>query len=143
MFFMGTYTPKLDEKGRLFLPSKFRDQLTEGLVVTRGKEFCLTVWPMDDFMELTRKAQEAPVTVKGARDYTRFLFAGASEEKPDKQGRITITPMLREYASLDRDVVVIGVMNRIEIWDPARWQQYSAEQETKFSELSEEVFPGV
>jgi MraZ protein len=143
MFFMGTYTPKLDEKGRLFLPAKFRDQLTEGLVVTRGQEFCLTVWPMDDFMELTRKAQEAPVTVKGARDYTRFLFAGASEEKPDKQGRITITPMLREYASLDRDVVVIGVMNRIEIWDPARWQQYSAEQETKFSELSEEVFPGV
>jgi MraZ protein len=143
MFFMGTYTPKLDEKGRLFLPAKFRDQLTEGLVVTRGQEFCLTVWPMDDFMELTRKAQEAPVTVKGARDYTRFLFAGASEETPDKQGRITITPMLREYASLDRDVVVIGVMNRIEIWDPARWQQYSAEQETKFSELSEEVFPGV
>ena len=143
MFFMGTYTPKLDEKGRLFLPAKFRDQLTEGLVVTRGQEFCLTVWPMDDFMELTRKAQEAPVTVKGARDYTRFLFAGASEEMPDKQGRITITPMLREYASLDRDVVVIGVMNRIEIWDPARWQQYSAEQETKFSELSEEVFPGV
>ena len=141
--FFGTYTPKLDEKGRLFLPAKFRDQLTEGLVVTRGQEFCLTVWPMDDFMELTRKAQEAPVTVKGARDYTRFLFAGASEEKPDKQGRITITPMLREYASLDRDVVVIGVMNRIEIWDPARWQQYSAEQETKFSELSEEVFPGV
>ena len=143
MFFMGTYTPKLDEKGRLFLPAKFRDQLTEGLVVTRGQEFCLTVWPMDDFVELTRKAQEAPVTVKGARDYTRFLFAGASEEKPDKQGRITISPMLREYASLDRDVVVIGVMNRIEIWDPARWQQYSAEQETKFSELSEEVFPGV
>jgi MraZ protein len=143
MFFMGTYTPKLDDKGRLFLPAKFRDQLAEGLVVTRGQEFCLTVWPMNDFMELTRKAQEAPVTVKGARDYTRFLFAGASEEKPDKQGRITITPMLREYASLDRDVVVIGVMNRIEIWDPARWQQYSAEQETKFSELSEEVFPGV
>jgi len=143
MFFMGTYTPKLDEKGRLFLPAKFRDQLTEGLVVTRGQEFCLTVWPMADFIELTRKAQEAPVTVKGARDYTRFLFAGASEEMPDKQGRITITPMLREYASLDRDVVVIGVMNRIEIWDPARWQQYSAEQETKFSELSEEVFPGV
>ena len=81
--------------------------------------------------------------MKGARDYTRFLFAGASEETPDKQGRITITPMLREYAALDRDVVVIGVMNRIEIWDPPRWQAYSAEQEEKFSELSEEVFPGV
>jgi MraZ protein len=143
MFFMGTYTPKLDDKGRLFLPAKFRDQLAEGLVVTRGQERCLTVWPMADVVELTRKAQEAPITMKGARDYTRFLFAGASEETPDKQGRITITPMLREYASLDRDVVVIGVMNRIEIWDPVRWQQYSTEQEEKFSELSEEVFPGV
>ncbi len=143
MFFMGTYTPKLDDKGRLFLPAKFRDQLAEGLVVTRGQEFCLTVWPMADFVELTRRAQEAPVTVKGARDYTRFLFAGASEETPDKQGRISIPTMLREYAGLQRDVVVIGVMNRIEIWDPARWQQYSTEQETKFSELSEEVFPGV
>ena len=100
MFFMGTYTPKLDDKGRLFLPAKFRDQLAEGLVVTRGQERCLTVWPMADFVELTRRAQEAPVTVKGARDYTRFLFAGASEETPDKQGRISITPMLREYAAL-------------------------------------------
>ena len=138
MFFMGTYTPKLDDKGRLFLPAKFRDQLTEGLVVTRGQERCLTVWPMADFVELTRRAQEAPVTVKAARDYTRFLFAGASEELPDKQGRVTITPMLREYAALDRDVVVIGVMNRIEIWDPAAWTTYSEEQEQKFSELSDE-----
>ena len=141
MFFMGTYTPKLDEKGRLFLPAKFRDQLTEGLVVTRGQEFCLTVWPMDDFVELTRKAQEAPVTVKGARDYTRFLFAGASEEKPDKQGRLTIPPMLREYASLTRDVVVIGVVNRLEIWDAGRWQSYSDTHEESFSDLGQEVFP--
>ena len=78
MFFMGTYTPKLDEKGRLFLPAKFRDQLAEGLVVTRGQEFCLTVWPTAAFEELARRAQEAPVTVKAARDYTRFLFAGAT-----------------------------------------------------------------
>src|SRR6476619_4072164 len=80
MFFMGTYTPKLDDKGRLFLPAKFRDRLAEGLVVTQGQENCLVVWPMADFVELTRKAQEAPITMKGARDYTRFLFAGASEE---------------------------------------------------------------
>ena len=143
MFFMGTYTPKLDDKGRIFLPAKFRDQLAEGLVVTRGQEFCLTVWPMTAFEEVARRAQEAPVTVKGARDYTRFLFAGATDEKPDKQGRITIPPMLREYASLNKDVVVIGVMNRVEIWDPARWEEYSAAGETAFSELSEEVFPGV
>ena len=88
MFFMGTYTPKLDEKGRLFLPAKFRDQLAEGLVVTRGQERCLTVWPMADFVELTRRAQEAPVTVKGARDYTplpvrRRLGGDARQAGPD------------------------------------------------------------
>ena len=83
------------------------------------------------------------MTVKGARDYLRFLFAGATDETPDKQGRITIPPMLREYAALRKDVVVIGVMNRVEIWDPHRWQEYSEAGESAFAELSEEVFPGV
>ena len=141
--FFGTYTPKLDEKGRLFLPAKFRDQLTEGLVVTRGQERCLTVWSMEDFQRLTDRLREAPVTNKGTRDYVRTLFAAASQEVPDKQGRISIPGSLREYASLTKDVVVIGSMNRIEIWDPAAWTTYSEEQEQKFSELSDEVFPGI
>ena len=143
MLFMGTYTPKLDDKGRLILPAKFRDQLTEGLVVTRGQERCLTVYPTAEFTDMARRAQEAPVTHKATRDYTRFLFAGASDETPDKQGRITIPPMLRDYAGLTRDVVVIGVMNRVEIWDPQKWQEYSEAGEAAFAELSEEVFPGV
>lgn len=141
--FFGTYTPKLDEKGRLFLPAKFRDQLTEGLVVTRGQERCLTVWSMEDFQGLTDRLREAPVTNKGTRDYVRMLFAAASQEVPDKQGRISIPGSLREYASLTKDVVVIGSMNRIEIWDPTAWTTYSEEQEQKFSELSDEVFPGI
>ena len=141
--FFGTYTPKLDEKGRLFLPAKFRDQLTEGLVVTRGQERCLTVWSMEDFGRLTDRLREAPVTNKGTRDYVRMLFAAASQEVPDKQGRISIPGSLREYASLTKDVVVIGSMNRIEIWDPTAWTAYSEEQEQKFSELSDEVFPGI
>ena len=141
--FFGTYTPKLDEKGRLFLPAKFRDQLTEGLVVTRGQERCLTVWSMDDFQRLTDRLREAPVTNKGTRDYVRMLFAAASQELPDKQGRISIPGSLRDYASLTKDVVVIGSMNRIEIWDPTAWTTYSEEQEQKFSELSDEVFPGI
>jgi len=140
--FFGTYTPKLDEKGRLFLPAKFRDQLTEGLVVTRGQERCLTVWAMADFQGMTDRLREAPVTNKGARDYVRMLFAAASQEVPDKQGRISIPPVLREYASLSKEVMVIGAMNRVEIWDPTAWATYSEEQEQKFSELSEEVFPG-
>jgi len=141
--FFGTYTPKLDDKGRLFLPAKFREDLADGLVVTRGQERCLTVWSMTDFGRLTDRLREAPVTNKGTRDYVRMLFAAASQEVPDKQGRITIPPVLREYAALTKDVMVIGAMNRIEIWDPTSWAEYSQEQEQVFSDLSDEVFPGI
>lgn len=141
--FFGTYTPKIDDKGRLFLPAKFREELAEGLVVTRGQERCLTIWSLEDFTKLTERLQQAPVTNKGTRDYVRMLFAAASQEVPDKQGRISIPPVLRDYASLRKDVVVIGSMNRIEIWDPASWAQYSEEQEQVFSDLSDEVFPGI
>jgi MraZ protein len=135
--FFGTYTPKLDEKGRLFLPAKFRDELTEGLVVTRGQERCLTVWSLADFEKLTDRLREAPVTQKNTRDYVRMLFAAASQEVPDKQGRINIPAPLREYASLRKECVVIGSMNRIEIWDPERWRDYSAEAQAKFADLDE------
>lgn len=141
--FLGTHTPRLDEKGRLFLPAKFRDELSGGLVVTRGQERCLYVWPGAEFSQLTEQMRQAPLTNKGARDYMRMLFAGASDEKPDKQGRITIPPMLRDYAGLTRDCVVIGAMNRLEIWDQQAWTDYSEQQEQAFSELSEEVLPGI
>ena len=141
--FFGTYTPKLDDKGRLFLPAKFRDELAEGLVVTRGQERCLYVWSMEEFGKLTERMREVPVTNKAGRDYVRMFFAGVSSEAPDKQGRVTIPPMLREYASLSKDCIVIGAMNRIEIWDATSWQTYSDQQEQAFADLSEEVFPGV
>ena len=141
--FFGTHTPRLDDKGRLFLPAKFREQLQEGLVITRGQERCLYVWPLAEFSALTEQMRQAPVTNKRARDYMRMLFAGASDETPDKQGRITVPPMLREYASLTRDCVVIGAMNRVEVWDADAWQRYSGEQEQAFADLSEEVLPGV
>ena len=141
--FFGTHTPRLDDKGRLILPAKFRDELLEGLVITRGQDRCLYVWPQAEFAVLTEQMRRAPVTNKRARDFMRMLFAGASDEKPDKQGRITIPPMLREYAGLTRECVVIGAMNRVEIWDSQFWTDYSDEQESAFSELSEEVLPGV
>ncbi len=141
--FFGTHTPRLDEKGRLILPAKFRDELLEGLVITRGQDRCLYVWPQAEFAVLTEQMRQAPVTNKRARDFMRMLFAGASDDKPDKQGRITIPPMLRQYAGLTRDCVVIGAMNRVEIWDAQFWTDYSTEQETAFSDLSEEVLPGV
>ncbi|HET6693758.1 MAG TPA: division/cell wall cluster transcriptional repressor MraZ [Pedococcus sp.] len=141
--FFGTYTPKLDEKGRLFLPAKFRDQLSGGLMVTRGQERCLYVWPQAEIERVTERLREAPVSNKATRDYIRMFSSGASDDAPDKQGRITIPPQLRDWASLSKDVVVIGAMNRLEIWDEAAWNTYSEEQEDAFAELSEEVFPGI
>jgi MraZ protein len=141
--FLGTYTPKLDEKGRLTLPAKFRDQFAGGLVVTKGQEHCLYLWPRATFEQMTAEASRAPMTVKSVRDYARAMFAGASDESPDKQGRITVPPTLRDYAGLTRDVAVVGVLNRVEVWDAERWASYDETNEQSFAELSEEVFPGV
>jgi MraZ protein len=141
--FLGTYEPRLDEKGRLILPAKFRDELAEGLVITKGQEHCLYVWPLAEFGRITEQLRNAPVTSKATRDYLRVFFAGASDEKVDKQGRVTVPPPLRAYAGLRRDCVVIGANNRVEIWDAAAWQRYLAEQEDAFASLSEEVLPGL
>lgn len=140
---LGTFTPRLDEKGRLILPAKFRAQLAPGLVLTRGQERCLFLLPMDEFRRMYDQIREAPVTSKTARDYLRVLLSGASDEMPDKQGRISIPAPLREYAGLDRDVAVIGAGTRVEVWDLARWQAYLAEQEVAYAETAEEVIPGL
>lgn len=141
--FLGTHTPRLDDKGRLILPAKFRDELAEGLVITKGQERCLYVWPMAEFARITEQMRQAPVTSKAARDYLRVFFAGASDEVPDKQGRVTVPPALRDYAGLSRDCVVIGANSRVEVWDGEAWERYLGDQEQAFSELSEEVLPGV
>jgi len=139
--FLGTHTPRLDDKGRLVLPAKFRDELAEGLVVTRGQERSLTIWPVAAFTRFTEQVQTAPQTSRDVRDYLRMLFAGASDEVPDKQGRITLPPLLRDYAGLDRECVVIGMSDRVEVWEATRWEQYSAEHEASFAELNSEVVP--
>lgn len=141
--FLGTYSPRLDEKGRVFLPAKFRDELAEGLVITKGQERCLYVFSAVEFGRLTERLREAPLTAKGARDYSRVFFASAHDDTPDKQGRVTVPPPLREYAGLDRDCVVIGANTRVEIWDAQAWATYLAGQEEQFSSLSEEVLPGI
>lgn len=140
--FLGTYTPRLDDKARLFLPAKFRDQLAEGLVVAKGQERCLAVYPLADFATLATRAQASPVMNKDARDYSRMLASGASDDNLDKQGRITIPGGLRDYAAIDRDVVVVGVFNRIEIWDPRKWESYNDEQQDRFSSITEDPFAG-
>lgn len=141
--FLGTHSPRLDDKGRLFLPAKFRDELAEGVVITKGQERCLYVFPMAEFRRVTEAMSQAPVTQKTVRDYSRVFFASASDEVPDKQGRITVPPALREYAGLTKDCVVIGANTRVELWDAAAWETYLADREQAFSDLEEEVLPGV
>jgi MraZ protein len=141
--FLGTHTPRLDDKGRLILPAKFREQLESGVVVTRGQERCLYVFPMAEFERLADQLRQAPVTSKQARDYLRVFLSGASDEVLDKQGRITIPPVLRTYAGLERDCAVIGAGQRVEIWDAAAWEAYLARQEEVFAEQAEEVVPGL
>ncbi len=141
--FLGTYAPKLDEKGRIILPAKFRDELASGLVLTRGQEHCVYVFSQREFESLHEKIRQAPVTSKQARDYLRVFLSGASAELPDKQNRVTIPTPLRTYAGLDRDLVVIGAGSRAEIWDAEAWETYLAEQEAAFANTEEEVIPGL
>lgn len=141
--FLGTHTPRLDDKGRLFLPAKFRERLAGGLVVTRGQERCLYVFPMDEFVKVTQQMQEAPTTNRAVRDYIRVFLSGASDEIPDKQGRVTIPAHLRQYAGLSRDCTVIGTGSRVEVWDTEAWNDYLASTEQAYSEQSEEVIPGL
>ncbi|SDS10151.1 division/cell wall cluster transcriptional repressor MraZ [Microlunatus soli] len=141
--FLGTHTPKLDDKGRLILPAKFREELAEGLVITRAQDRCLAIYPMSTFVEMTKSISAAPTSVKQVRDFQRMLAAGASDETPDKQGRITIPQQLRGYAGLETNVVVVGAINRVEVWNTSAWEEYSGAQESAFAEMNEEVFPGM
>ena len=141
--FLGTHNPRLDEKGRLFLPAKFRERMAGGLVVTRGQERCLYVFPMDEFVRVAESIRQAPVTSKAARDYARVFLSGASDEVPDKQGRVTIPANLRAYAGLTRDCTVIGAGSRVEVWDTQAWNAYLESTEQGFADQSEEVIPGL
>lgn len=139
--FLGTYTPKLDAKGRFFLPAKFREGLTEGLVITMQQERCLAIYPREVFAQKAATVLEAPSTVARIRAMQRMLAASASDEVPDAQGRLTIPPQLRSYASLETEIAVVGAIDRVEVWNKEAWETYSAEQEAAFAEMNEEIFP--
>jgi MraZ protein len=141
--FLGTHTPRLDDKGRLALPAKFRSDLDSGLVITKGQERCLFVFPIAEFNRLTELLRTAPVTDRRVRDYGRIFFASASHEVPDGQGRITVPQPLRQYAGLTKDCVVIGANTRVEVWDAQAWQAYLDNTEQSFADAEEEVLPGL
>lgn len=141
--FLGTHTPRLDDKGRLALPARFRPELEGGLVICKGMDHCLFVFGVAEFVHFTEAIRKAPVTDRRVRDYSRHLFAGASNETPDGQGRITVPPSLRVYAGLTKDCAVIGADTRIEVWDAEAWQAYLESTEEAFADISQEVVPGV
>lgn len=141
--FLGTHTPKLDDKGRLFLPARFREELAEGVVITKGQERCLYVFKAPDFAVQADLLKQAPITAQKARDYARVFFSSAFDDVPDKQGRITVPAALRTYAGLTKDCTVIGMHTRLEIWDSAAWLTYEADKEQAFAEQAEEILPGV
>lgn len=120
--FMGEYNHTIDAKGRMIMPSKFREQLGGEFVVTKGLDGCLFVYPMTEWHTIEEKFREIPLTSKDARKFLRFFFGGAATCEVDKQGRILVPPVLREYAGLEKDVVTTGAFNRIEIWDKEKWQ---------------------
>jgi len=133
--FLGTHTPRLDDKGRLILPAKFREQLAGGIVITKGQERCLYVFPIADF-EARAAQRPAPVT-RAERDHARTFFASASAETPDRTGRVPVPAHLREYAGLERDCMVIGANDHLEIWDAPTWAAHEASTDQAYSESGE------
>ena len=120
--FMGEYNHTIDTKGRLIIPSKFREVLGDEFVVTKGLDGCLFVYENNEWSAFEEKLKTLPITNKDARKFVRFFLAGAASVEVDKQGRILIPSVLREFAELQKDVVLIGVASRVEIWSRERWE---------------------
>lgn len=121
--FMGEYNHTIDTKGRLIIPSKFRETLGDEFVVTKGLDGCLFVYPNEEWNAFEEKLRTLPLTNKNARQFSRFFLAGAASCEVDKQGRILIPGVLREFAQLEKEVVLVGVLSRIEIWSKAKWEE--------------------
>ncbi|KAB1502495.1 division/cell wall cluster transcriptional repressor MraZ [Corynebacterium sp. 320] len=138
--FFGTFTPKLDDKGRLTLPAKFREELSDGLMVVKGQDRSLAVYPREQFLRRAKKASAASRTNPRARAFVRNLAASADEQTLDSQGRISVSIPHRAYAGLEKDCVVIGNVDFVEIWDSNAWAEYSEAHEEDFSAGDDESF---
>jgi MraZ protein len=137
--FMGEYHHSIDNKGRMIVPSKFRDDLGEMFIITRGLDQCLFGYPLPEWKILEEKLKGLPLTKKDARAFTRFFFSGATESELDKTGRINIPAPLLQYAKLEKECVILGVSNRIEIWSKQLWEEYFIQSEESFSEIAENM----
>jgi len=141
--FLGEFVHTIDDKGRLTIPAKFRADLAIGLVVTRGIDRCLVIYPTEEWGRLAEQVSGLPMTDRRARAFRRLVFANASDATPDKQGRILIPPHLREYASLDGEVVVTGLNTYIEVWNPDSWGEERERVEGYEADIEEWAVLGI
>lgn len=137
--FIGEYEHTLDTKGRIIIPSKFREKLGDEFVMTKGLDNCLFVYPKSEWSILEEKLKTLPLTNRDARAFIRFFFAGASECSLDKQGRVTIPANLRKHSKLDKEAIVIGVSTRMEIWSQNEWEKYNDDENLSYDSISEKM----
>ena len=137
--FMGEYQHNIDAKARLFIPARFREGLGESFVLTKGLDGCLFAYTREEWDTLEQKLKSLPFTKGDARAFVRFFFSGAAICEVDKQGRVLIPGNLREYACLEKDVVVIGVSSRVEIWSKDKWDEYNTRATLSYEEISEKL----
>ena len=139
--FFGKATPKIDEKGRFFLPAKFRDQLSNGLVMAPFYDHCLAIYPMAEFAKLAARAASLPASVSKVRDYQREMAGDADDQVPDKQGRVRIPSYLREYANLGDEVLVRGALDRVELWNPQAYAERHAITGEIYANMDDQIWP--
>ena len=137
--FIGEYNHNLDEKGRLAVPAKFRNDLKKGAVVTKGLDGCLFLYTMNEWKILADKLSKLPISQSGTRAFARLMLAGAMDARVDKQGRIIIPDYLRKYAGMKKKIVVSGLYNRLEIWDENSWEKYKEKTEKKSEDIAEKL----
>ncbi len=137
---MGEYRHNIDDKNRLIVPSKFRDELNESFVITKGLENCLFIYPIEEWNKMVSKLESLPFTKKDARNFVRFFMSGAEETEFDKQGRIQLTASMVSYANILKECVIIGVGNRLEVWSSENWNQFLTIHSSQLSDIAENLF---
>ena len=138
--FMGEYHHSIDDKGRLIIPAKFRSELGDKFVITRGIENCLFAYPEKRWEEIVHKLESLPFTKKDARNFTRFFLSGATVAEFDKQGRVNITSPLINYASIEKECIIIGTGDRLEIWSEDAWNNFFNSASINMSDIAENLF---
>ena len=136
---IGEFTHSIDPKGRITIPSKFREELSEGFVITKGLDNCLFLYPLEEWDKIETKLKNLPMTNKNVRSFVRTFFSGAEDMNIDKQGRVLLPQNLREHALIEKEAVIIGVSTRVEIWSKSSWDDYNLNEGLSYEEMAEKM----